>query len=243
MNLMESIRSRDMDIGELWEEHRAQIVAWFAAALVVALLVSGSFWWFAGRWKAPPSIFDSPVDNVLGYFTTDDFNLLSVDERVKYVQQFISRFRGMNQQDSVVAAAFLSGVTGKVREQMTQNVRILAKDILIQGAATYVNLPIGERGAFIDKWVADWFRFAETTATGKESESTNEDIMTNAREEAKRGEERQRERMKGKSLSDKGADRFLGFWQSEVEPASSPKEQAQISRFMDAVRTRMLTGK
>jgi hypothetical protein len=27
-----------------------------------------------------------------------------------------------------------------------------------------------------------------------------------------------------------------------VEPASSPKEQAQISRFMDAVRTRMLTA-
>jgi hypothetical protein len=129
-----------------------------------------------------------------------------------------------------------------VREQMTQNVRILAKDILIQGAATYVNLPVGERGAFIDKWVADWFRFAETTATGKESESTNDDIMTNARAEAKRGEERQRERMKGKSLTDKGADRFLGFWEKEVEPASSPREQAQISRFMDAVRTRMLTG-
>ena len=82
MNLMESIRSRDMDLGELWEEHRSQIVTSVAAALVVALLASGSWWFFAGRWKAPPSIFDSPVDNVLGYFTTDDFNLLSVDERI-----------------------------------------------------------------------------------------------------------------------------------------------------------------
>jgi hypothetical protein len=34
----------------------------------------------------------------------------------------------------------------------------------------------------------------------------------------------------------------MGFWEKEVEPASSPREQAQISRFMDAVRTRMLTG-
>jgi hypothetical protein len=43
-------------------------------------------------------------------------------------------------------------------------------------------------------------------------------------------------------MDDRAAGRFLGFWESEVEPASSPREQAQISRFMDAVRTRMLTG-
>jgi len=148
----------------------------------------------------------------------------------------------MSQQDSVVAAAFLSGVTGKVREQMTQNVRVLAKDILIEGAGTFVNLPAAERDAFIDKWVAEWFRMAEETATGKESTRSDDEILKGARAEARRGEQRTQERMKGKTLGEKGADRFLGFWQSEVEPASSPKEQAQISRFMDAVRTRMLTA-
>jgi hypothetical protein len=24
---------------------------------------SGAWWWFAVRWKAPPSIFDAPVNN------------------------------------------------------------------------------------------------------------------------------------------------------------------------------------
>ena len=242
MNLMDSIRSRDMDLGELWQEHQGRILASLAAALVALALASGAWWWFAVRWKAPPSIFDAPVNNVLGYFTTDDFNRLPVQERVKYVRDFIGRFRGMNQQESVVAAAFLSGVTGKVREQMTQNVRILAKDILIEGAGTFVNLPASERDAFIDKWVAEWFRMAEETATGKESTRSDGEILKGARAEARRGEQRTQERMKGKTLGEKGADRFLGFWQSEVEPASSPKEQAQISRFMDAVRTRMLTG-
>jgi hypothetical protein len=165
-----------------------------------------------------------------------------VDERVKYLQDFVGRFRGMSQQDSVVAAAFLAGVTGKVREQLTQNVRILAKDIMKEGAERYVNLPESERGPFIDKWVADWFRFAETTATGKASTRTDAEILAGAREEGRRGEERTRTRVGGKALDEKGADRFLGFWQSEVEPASSPREQAQISRFMDAVRTRMITG-
>jgi hypothetical protein len=222
---------------------RDRAVRILAAASLAALLVGSGWLWIASRWKSPPSIFDSPVDNVLGYFTTPDFNRLTVEERVRYVQQFVGRFRGMSQQDSVVAAAFLAGVTGKVREQLTQNVRILAKDILAEGAQKFVNLPESERGAFIDKWVADWFRFAETTATGKESTRTDEEILTGARAEARRGEERQRERMKGKELSQRGADRFLGFWQSEVEQASSPREQGQISRFMDAVRTRMLTGK
>ena len=233
---------RDVDVGELLADHGRRIAAWCAAVALAVALAGGAWWWIAVRWRPPPSIFDSPVDSVLGYFTRPDFNALPVDERVKYVQQFIGRFRGMSQQDSVVAAAFLAGVTGKVREQLQQNVRILAKDILIQGAAKYVNLPEPERGPFIDHWVADWFRFAETTATGKESTRSDEEIVGNARAEAKRGEERQRQRMQGRSLTDRGADRFLGFWESEVEPASSPREQAQISRFMDAVRTRMLTG-
>lgn len=224
-------------------EDRDRAVRILAAVSLAALLVGSGWLWLSSRWKSPPSIFDSPVDNVLGYFTTPDFNRLTVEERVRYVQQFVGRFRGMSQQDSVVAAAFLAGVTGKVREQLTQNVRILAKDILAEGAQKFVNLPESERGAFIDKWVADWFRFAETTATGKESTRTDEEILTGARAEARRGEERQRERMKGKDLSQRGADRFLGFWQSEVEQASSPREQGQITRFMDAVRTRMLTGK
>lgn len=236
-------RLREADIGELLEGNGRRIASWAAAAAAALAIAAGAWWWMAVRWRPPPSIFDSPVDSVLGYFTRPDFNMLPVEERVRYVQQFVARFRGMSQQDSVVAAAFLAGVTGKVREQLTQNVRILAKDILIQGAAKYVNLPESERGAFIDGWVADWFRFAETTATGKDSTRSDSEIVEGARAEARRGEERQRERMKGRTLTDRGADRFLGFWESEVEPASSPKEQAQISRFMDAVRTRMLTGR
>ena len=240
---MSMARGINVDLGELWSERRGALLGALAALVAAGCIGMGAWWWLAVRWKPPPSIFDSPVNSVLGYFTTPDFNVLPVEERVKYVQGFIGRFRGMNQQDSVVAAAFLAGVTGKVREQLTQNVRILAKDILAQGAGKFVNLPESERGAFIDKWVADWFRLAETTSTGKDSTRTDEQILKDAREEAKKGEERTRERMKGKSLTERGADRFMGFWQSEVEPASTPKEQAQISRFMDAVRTRMLTGR
>ena len=136
MSVLDSMRA--VDVGEWLDEHRGQVARWAGAALAAAALAAAAWWWFDVRWKPPPSIFDSPVDNVLGYFTTDDFNRLSVDERVKYLQDFVGRFRGMSQQDSVVAAAFLAGVTGKVREQLTQNVRILAKDIMKEGAERYV---------------------------------------------------------------------------------------------------------
>ena len=34
---------------------------------------------------------------------------------------------------------------------------------------------------------------------------------------------------------------FLDVWQGEVEPSSNPREQGQITRFLDDVRTRMVT--
>jgi hypothetical protein len=38
------------------------------------------------------------------------------------------------------------------------------------------------------------------------------------------------------SLTEGGAMRFLDFWASDVEKASSPKEQGQIVRFLGDVR-------
>ncbi len=240
MSFMSAIRDRDIDLGDLWREHGGKLASAAVALVLVFGVSAGAYWWFAVRWVAPPSIFDTPVDGVLSYLTTPDFNRLPMRERMKYVQEFVARFRDMSQQDSVVAAAFLAGVSGKVREQLTQNVRLLAKDILAEGAATYVNLPEAERPAFIDKWIADWVRTAEAMATGEESKRTDAEIVSNATAEAQRNEVRQSARMSGRSLSDKGADRFMSFWQSEVEPTASPREMGQISRFMDDMRKHMI---
>jgi hypothetical protein len=241
MSFMDAIRARDVDLGEILREHWTRVLAGAAALALIAGVAGTGYWWLHVRWKPPPSIFGTPVDGVLGYLATPDFNRLPMRERMKYIEQFVARFRGMSQQDSVVAAAFLAGVTGKVRAQLEQNVRILAKDILSEGAATYVNLPASERGAFLDQWMVEWVQTAELLASGEPSTRSAEEIIAASAAEAKRNEAAQGRRMAGRSLSDRGANRFLDFWQSEVEPAATPREMGQISRFMDDLRSHLLS--
>lgn len=227
------------------DQHRRWLTAAFAVVAVL-LLAGGAFAWWSSRWRPPPSIFDSPVDDALGYLAIDDFNRLPLEERVRFMLDFASRFRGLEQGESAVVAAFMAGLTGKAREQLLQNMRILAKDILVEGAATYVDLPPKERGAFIDAWLVRWSKVGEEMAFGAPRERSDEDRIEEFRREARRGQERQLERQQERptdlSLTEVGAGRFLDFWQSDVETAATPREQGQITRFMVDVRKRLSGG-
>ena len=72
---------------------------------------------------------------------------------------------------------------------------------------------------------------------GEEDERTDEEMLTDMREDAREGEEDRDDRRSGfPTLTQTNAAGFLGFWQSEVEVAASPKEQGQILRFMVDLR-------
>lgn len=207
----------------------------------IAILLAVLAWW-SSRWRPPPSIFDSPVDDVLGYLAIDDFNELPLEDRVEFMIDFANRFRGLEQSESAVMAAFMAGLTGDAREQMIQNARILAKDILAEGASTYVNLPDAEKDAFIDSWLVEWSKVGERIAFGEPRDRSDEERIEEFRGEARRGQERTAERNNDISLTEVGAGRFLDFWQSDVEKAASPREQAQITTFMVDVRKRLTGG-
>jgi hypothetical protein len=225
-----------------WFEQRRRGVAMAAALLLLMLAGLGGWAWWSSRWKPPPSIFDTPVDGVLGYLAIDDFNRLPLEERVRFMIDFANRFRGLAQSESAVMAAFLAGLTGNAREQLTQNARTLAKDILAEGASAYVNLPPRERAAFIDDWLVRWSKVGEEITRGEVRNRSDEDRIAEFRREAERGPERAARQGGDLQLTEVGAARFLSFWQSDVEKAASPREQAQITRFMVDVRKHLTGG-
>ncbi|MCE2881209.1 MAG: hypothetical protein LW636_02440 [Planctomycetaceae bacterium] len=248
MSLIESItdiRDRlDGTISDAWENRRREIGLAAGALALAGALGLGAYWWIEVRFRPPPSIFDSPVDDVLGYFALDDFSKLPVDERIRFLRDLADRFRGMGQAESATMAAFLAGLSGPAREQATQNARLLAKDILADGADEYFRIPEKDRGKFIDDWVVKWTKMGERIATGKEGEKSDDERLADMRREGERGRQRASERPADRmpSLTEGGAMRFLDFWESDVEKASTPKEQGQIVRFLGDVRKRFGGG-
>lgn len=221
-----------------WQlEERKREVLMGAAAIVVAGLVFWLvWWWLVIKWQPPPSIFDSPVEDVLGYLSMDDFSQLPLEERLAFLMEFSDRFRGMDQADSAAMAAFLAGLSGPLREQATDNARTLAKDILVEGAATYVDLPADERAAYMDAWVSRWVRYGERVTRGEERERTDQERADEMRERAQAGASRERNPDRVRDLTTSSAVRFMDFWSSEVESTASPREQGQIVLFMRDLR-------
>jgi len=228
------------DIERFIDAHRIGLARGAGAVVGLAIVLVASLWWFEWRTRRPPSIFDSPVDGVASFFASDDFNALSVEERMDLIAQFVTRFRGLSQSDSLVLSSFMAGLTGKSMEQLRQNVRVLARDIMKEGAAGYFQLPPAERAAYMDQWVLKWMKFGERVERGEERAISDEDRLASMRGDAarerERGEERQSEMDR---MSERDAVRFVDFWRREVETVASPREQGQIMKFMQDLRSHL----
>lgn len=188
--------------------------------------------------RRPPSIFDSPVDDIAGYLALEDFSQLPVEERIKFLIGFSDRFRGLSQGDSAVLAGFLAGLSGPAREQLIENVKTLAKDILADGAREYLSLrDAAERKAFLDKWLIEWMKTGERISRGQERNRSDAQRL----EEIKRdGQREARGPVNGVELGNNSAVAMLDMWRREVETTATPKEQGQIVRFLTDLRNHIL---
>ena len=224
---------------QLFLEDRKRL-AKIGGALLVALLVCLALLWNASRLRQPPSIFDTPIDNTLSYLTLKDFSKLPLEERIRFMMELAERFRSLKPSESAAMAAFLAGVAGPARDQLRDNVKMIAKDVLAEGAQNYMALSPEKRGAFLDEWIIKWQRKMEKVTTGKEEKKTDSERLDAMRDQGKRNEERQNRMTGGGNLSDRGANGFLDFWQGEIQGSSTPREQGQITKFLDDMRTRLV---
>jgi len=215
----------------VFENRRVRVAA---ALSTLAIAVALAWGLVPHVHRKPPSIFDTPVDGVLSYLGTDDFNKLPLQERLDFLKQVMQRFGSMSQSDSALASAFFAGLTGPANEKLVDNARILGKDILVQGATEYLSLTDDKsREEYIDKWLVKWVRFAEE-ATGRHSSQSDQQVLDRMSDQARRDLKR------GIDIDAALAQQMVDFWARDVASVTGPKEQAQIYQFFPAIRKRVL---
>ena len=204
------------------------------AALVIALTM------LLGSTRRPPSIFDSPVDDVLSFLAVEEFSALPLTERLEFMREVFERFGNMTQSDSAVAAAFLAGLTGPAREQLRDNVRVLARDVLIDAADEFFAIDDeAKRREFLDGWLVQWARFA-SQVTGRNTDASDQELLADMRRDARRDNEHAIRNPIASTESN--AWLFMDYWHSEVESVSTPSEQSKILHFLPALREHVLRG-
>lgn len=106
------------------------------AALVIAVGAVGAWW--VSRIEPPPDYETASLDTLFEYtLLTDDFNRLSVEERLELMGQLIERLRSISSNDSVLLAMFASMIMGEAREQLQENISRLMIDVSDKFAAGY----------------------------------------------------------------------------------------------------------
>jgi len=221
----------DLNGADLLRNRRVRGVV---AVALIAVIVAAVWILFPHIHRKPPSIFDTPVDGVLSYLSTDDFNALSVEERMNFLQGVLKKFSQMSQADSAVASSFLAGLTGPANEKLVDNARILGKDIIVQGAAEYLAISDQKaRDDYIDKWLIKWTRFAEES-TGRPTGRSDDEILHRMSDDARRDAGR------NVTMDAIMAQQIIDFWNRDVASVASPKEQSQIYQFIPALRNRVL---
>lgn len=123
-----------------------------AAVLVLVAGGAGALVWNEFR-VAPPPDYESARLDVLFEYTllTDDFNKLSVEDRLALIGQLIDRLKSMGSNDSLLLAMFASTIMGEMRAQLEENVSRLAIDVADKFAVDYdPNVPATEKEAYLE---------------------------------------------------------------------------------------------
>ncbi len=109
-----------------------------SVALGAALGITALGVFLALRPIPQPDYAAGDMDDLFNYtLLTDEFNNLSVDERLELLAQLRDRLGSMDAGQSVLLAAFAARIKGEMREQLMENVSRLGIDIVDLHAADY----------------------------------------------------------------------------------------------------------
>ncbi|MFG0328750.1 MAG: hypothetical protein ACF8PN_02520 [Phycisphaerales bacterium] len=182
-------------------------------------------------WPTPkPDIWTDEIPDVAVFLMDRDFNRLPTDERLDYLQQFAQRFQQFDQDDAVVLASFVASMNRKMREQMEDNMRQLAVDVMTESAVEYSSMPLHERGAYLEQFAVEMEKLMEGMV-GEERELTDEERVDRFKRQAARDRERAQERSSNPDAE--GVGGFFQFYErASAESQMSAVEKGQVARLM-----------
>lgn len=171
-------------LSRLWSTPRRRGIS-----ITLALLVVGLTAFFVLRPKPQPDFAAAPMDDVLDYaLLTEDFNRLSIEQRLALLTELVDRFKNMSAGDSAAMAMFAAGIEGRMRKQLERNATLLAADVWDKYAWEYAGSPPEQREEAVEKAFLDLSKTLEAIA-GVQNTKTDAERLADARAQAKRDQE------------------------------------------------------
>jgi hypothetical protein len=157
---------------------------WVGGVLAVLLLGGAGWWAFGPRFQ--PDYETAAMDDLMDYtLLSKEFNDLPIEERMKLLGQLVSRMKGMSADDSILLAAFASGIGGKVRKQLEENASRIAIDMWDKYASQYDSVKPEDREKFLEDTFVEFTRTIEALS-GEEISATPEERIAGMKRQAQR---------------------------------------------------------
>lgn len=226
-----SARLRERWSARMADPVRARKTRRLLGGVAALLLIGGGIGaYFALRPVPQPDYLNDPVHDLFNYtLLTDEFNKLPVEKRLELISQLIKRLQSMQGKDSVMLAAFASGIAGSAREQIKENASRLAVDMWDKHAKDYRNVPEEDRKDYLDKTFLDFVKTMEAM-TGRPRDISDEDRLAEVRRQA----QRDRSAMSDPNRSPDAAvlGTMFEFMNNDVGKNASPQQRQRGSQML-----------
>jgi len=216
---------------------RAFVSGGIGAGIVAIAIGAGAY--LALRPMPKPDYENDSIYRVFKYtMLTDEFNKLPIEERLRLIGMIRERLENLDKSESVLLAAFASGIAGKTREQLEENISRLLIDTWDMHATEYADVPLEDREAFLDGVFIQLHEMGETLERGEVGERTPEERLAEGRSQA----QRDREMMKdGEGPSSRALSRLYRILDDGIGGHASPQERVRGQLLMRDM-TRRLRG-
>ena len=208
-----------------------------AIAGVVLLLAGGGAYWQWGMVHQPDFAVDD-LEDIFDYtLLTDDFNKLPLDKRLELLSELVKRLKSGTTEDSVMMAAFASGIAGAARDQLMKNSSQLGIDMWDKYAKDYDAVPPENKEAYIEDSLVNMMKMMEAVG-GVQREISDKDRISEMKRQAQRDVKRAES---GRGPSGAMAGRMFDFLTNNVAKNAAASQRSRGTQMMRDT-TRYLRG-